>query len=119
MKGATIEHLIQLILAMVIVYIILMIMTFPPLFIDKKIPDISQRHKEICSADTVNRWIDSCFNDTVILREEGVFETKQIDKYSCKYILLYKTGSHITIPCYGVQKCYMDLEYDYNIAKCR
>lgn len=125
MKGMTIENVVQLILVMVMAYVIfsVMIMFFtstPQVSKDSQnVPLIDQRHREICTGDTVSRWIDSCLNDTVIIREEGVFKTKQIDKYSCRYTLLYKTGLNITIPCYGVQKCYMDLEYGYDIAKCK
>ncbi len=76
--------------------------------------------RDVCF-DEMNRFIDSCIlNNTVILREEGHFEGKQLSEYRCKYDLLYKTGFNMTINCSESGKlCYIDKSGKYDIGKCK
>ena len=126
MKGITIQYIVELIAVMITGYILftIMIMFFnatPQVGYDTDIVPVNdQRHYDVCF-DTMNRFIDSCIlNDTVILREEGHFEKRQISKYSCGYNLLYKTGFNMSINCSAMGKlCYIDKTEKYDIGKCK
>ncbi len=77
--------------------------------------------KDFCY-DTKTMFVDSCIlNNTVILRQEGFFESVQLSKYRCKYELLYLTGFNMSINCTADRgkMCYIDKEEHYYIGKCR
>ncbi len=125
MKGMNINMVVGLIALIIIAGISFTIFSMflnavPSVGYDRQVVPINdQRHKDICF-DTMNRFIDSCIlNDTVILREEGHFESYQISKYSCGYNLLYKTGLNMSINCSATgELCYIDTSGKYDIGKC-
>lgn len=130
MKGEyTIMQIVSLIAMMVVAFILftIMIMFFNVTPEVRYTPEVDPsvlyegEIRDFCY-DTKTMFVDSCIlNNTVILREEGFFESVQLSKYRCKYELIYLTGFNMTINCsadWG-KSCYIDREDRYYIGKCK